>query len=793
MITAAELQVILGADTSQAERALKQVSSQIQSFGKNAASTGKMLSLGLTVPLALTAKSMIQAGMRAEQTSMAFTTLLGSSQKAGEYLRELSDFASHTPFDLAGLEDASRMMLAYGFSAERIIPILADVGDAVAGLGLGTEGIDRVIRSLGQMQQKGKVTAEEMMQLSEVGIAGWSYLAESMGLTTQEVMKLSEKGLIPAQQAIEAILSGMRKDFGGMMEKQSQTAGGAISNLKDELDRLVRSLSSLLIPTLTSLVKKITEVATSFESTPVEVQKLVLGIGGIAIAAGPALIAIGNLITAAEKLRGALMLFKGLALGELLLGGGSIAVIALSLATITNQVYRFSSQVSTGLASVQEAWKDTIDRIREGSSSANDALDAFGQRQEAVNEKAGLLGQGLLWLEEKLGGAKLRSSELSQTLLETSVSYKDYMSAMERAGLSAQAYNEQQWEVFKNLERQSAMTRFLKDDYIDLASGIDLTTSSTQTLTEYADELVNQYQGVMDSIKQIGQDMNAWVQQTASMVASGLDEWFRSVSGSASSLQQEIERLNEQIAEQKARLADTSDVENRKRLQERIAELQAELTQKTQELNRSQDQLKESTVRYEAALAMVDQIMGTNYYSTYLLEQGVQQLVDQYTRTGDLDAFKAGLQKIKDDGLAPMKSALQDAVTQAQQLYNKLMQLPKEIRVAIKVDVPPSIQLPTPTLPSTPTLPVPPTVSPGGLIPKQSGGPVQPGRVYLVGEKGPELFVPRAPGTIIPNGAEESLVININANVSQDIDLHMLADEVVYRIKHYRELSRVAL
>jgi hypothetical protein len=240
-------------------------------------------------------------------------------------------------------------------------------------------------------------------------------------------------------------------------------------------------------------------------------------------------------------------------------------------------------------------------------------------------------------------------------------------------------------------------------------------------------------------------------------------------------------------------LADTSDVENRKRLQERIAELQAELTQKTQELNRSQDQLKESTVRYEAALAMVDQIMGTNYYSTYLLEQGVQQLVDQYTRTGDLDAFKAGLQKIKDDGLAPMKSALQDAVTQAQQLYNKLMQLPKEIRVAIKVDVPPSIQLPTPTLPSTPTLPVPPTVSPGGLIPKQSGGPVQPGRVYLVGEKGPELFVPRAPGTIIPNGAEESLVININANVSQDIDLHMLADEVVYRIKHYRELSRVAL
>jgi len=787
MIKAADLQVQIGADTSQAEKGLNQVSSKLQAFSSKVSNTGKVLSIGLTAPLSLAAKSMIQAGVRAEQTSMAFTTLLGSSQKAGDYLKELSDFAAHTPFDLEGLENASRMMLAYGFNAEQIIPILTDVGDATAGLGLGAEGIDRIIRALGQMQQKGKVSGEEMRQLAEAGIGAWKYLAESMGLTTEEVMKLSENGLIPAQKAIDAILAGMRKDFGGMMQKQSETAGGALSNLKDELDRLARSLASVLIPTLTTVTKKITDFVQDVENAPIEVKEFGLAIGGIAIVTGPALIAIGNLIDAVNKLKTALGFLAGMSLGEILLGGGSIAIIGLSLATIINQVYRFSSQFSSNLANVGDAWSNLISRIRESSSSANEAIDSFNQQQDAVREHAGLVGRAILWLNDQLGGAKLKSDEIAQALLSSSISYEDYRTAMEKAGLSAQAYNEQQWEIAKGLERQDALTRFLKDDYIDLAGGIDLTTSSTQTLTEYANDLVNQYQGVMDSIKQISSDMDAWVKQTASMVASGLDEWFNKVSGSASALQNEIDRLNEQIAEQKAKLADTKDMEDRKRLQERIAELQGELNRKTQELNQSQDQLKESTTRYEAALAMVDQIMGTNYYSTYLLQQGVQQLVDQYTRTGDLDAFKAGLQKIKDDGLAPMKNSLQDAITKAQELYNKLMQLPSEIRVSIKVDVPPSIQLPTPMTSSSSSGAIPSSTI---AIPKQFGGPVQPGRVYLVGERGPELFVPKTSGTIVPN---EGLQVVINANVSQDIDIHHLADEVIYRLKHYRELSRVAL
>lgn len=791
MLTAAELQVIIGADTKGAEKGLDSVQKKLLGFSKSLVSTGKALSVGLTAPLSLAASGMIQVGIKAEQTRVAFTTLLGSAEEAGRYLEELADFASKTPFGLSELEDASRMMMAYGFSAEQVIPILRDIGDAVSGLGLGAEGVDRVIRALGQMQQKGKVTAQEMMQLSEAGIAGWRYLAESMGLSVSEVMQLSEKGAISAQKAIDAILAGMRKDFGGMMAEQSKTAGGAISNLKDELEKLSRSLSEEFIPYITKGAQKLTEFVESFRNAPEDTKKLALGLVAIAAAAGPTLIVLGKLIEIATKLRGVFLALAGLSL-EKLVSAGAVGVIIAALTAVSVHVYRFSRTFLGGIAEVQNAWTDFTRGLGKSADSANEALDAYNERQKEVADKGGLVGRALLWVSEKLQGTGVTANELAQALLNSSVSYEDYRSAMERAGLSAQAYNEQQWQILKNMEMESARTRFLKDDYIDLAGGIDMATESTQSLTEYADELVGQYEEVNRQIQDINQSMEDWLQHTASLVASGLESWFRDISSESSSLQSEIERLNEELAKQREKLKVTRDEDERARLQERIAELQKELAEKTKALSAAQTDLQQSTVRYEAALAVVDEIMGTNYFTTYQLEKSVQALVDEYTRTGDLDAFKAGLQKIKNDGLQPLQSALQGAISKAQELYNKLMQLPKEIRISIKVDTPPTITVPTPQYTPAPT-PITPPPPAGGLIPKQSGGSVFSGRAYLVGESGPELFIPNKSGMIIPNSDLSPVNVTVNASVSEHIDIEMLAREVVRAIQRNRSLARAAL
>ncbi|HHW13400.1 MAG TPA: tape measure protein, partial [Firmicutes bacterium] len=188
-----------------------------------------------SVGFGLAAKAGLDFNSRMQQAQIAFTTMLGDAEKAKSMLKELKDFADVTPFEFPELTDAAKKMLAFGFSAESIMPTLKAVGDAAAGLGLsGGEGVQRMIIALGQMSAKQKVSAEEMRQLTEAGVNGWKYLAEATGKSTAEVMKLAERGLIPADAAIKAIVRGMEKDFPNMMDAQSKSFAGLMSTLRDK-------------------------------------------------------------------------------------------------------------------------------------------------------------------------------------------------------------------------------------------------------------------------------------------------------------------------------------------------------------------------------------------------------------------------------------------------------------------------------------------------------------------------------------------------------------------------------
>jgi len=175
----------------------------------------------------------IAANASMEQTKAAFSTLLGSAETAGAFLKDLGAFAAATPFEFPELADASKKLLAFGFAAEDIIPMMTSIGDAVGALGGGKAEIDRVTMAMGQMSAKGKVSAEEMGQLAELGIPAWKMLADSMGLSTAEVMKLAEQGKITADQAIPALLAGMENTFGGAMQGQAMTFNGLMSTLAD--------------------------------------------------------------------------------------------------------------------------------------------------------------------------------------------------------------------------------------------------------------------------------------------------------------------------------------------------------------------------------------------------------------------------------------------------------------------------------------------------------------------------------------------------------------------------------
>ncbi len=256
---ARELKVKLGMDNASFKAKLRQSQNELNQFSsaiRNAFSFagGELIVDGIKRGLESTVTEGLNFNDTIQQASTSFKTLLKSSADATEMVNDLWDLAADTPLEFPALLTAAKRMLAFKFAASEVDDMLITIGDASSSLGAGAEGVNRITTALGQMQAKNKVSAEEMMQLSEMGINAWDYLADALGKTTAETMKLSEKGLIPAEQAIQVILDGMRRDFGGGMQDLSKTYSGLMSTLKDTTSQTMGQVMKPLFDDLTNTV-----------------------------------------------------------------------------------------------------------------------------------------------------------------------------------------------------------------------------------------------------------------------------------------------------------------------------------------------------------------------------------------------------------------------------------------------------------------------------------------------------------------------------------------------------------
>lgn len=255
------LRVVVTGESSDAQQALEQVGEQAdQTEGKLATLTRTLatwagrgaLAFGAVGAAAVTMG--VSTASQLEQVEVGFTTMLGSAQKAQKFMKELQDFAAATPFEFTELVGSAQRFLAMGFAAKDVIPMLTAVGDAVAAMGGSAESVDAVTRALGQMQAKGKVSGEELMQLTEQGIPALKILADSYGVTTTDMSKMIEKGQVLSDKAIPMLIKGLKdgtanvKGFGGMMEKQSATMQGKWSTFMDTLRMGLGNLAAKFLP-----------------------------------------------------------------------------------------------------------------------------------------------------------------------------------------------------------------------------------------------------------------------------------------------------------------------------------------------------------------------------------------------------------------------------------------------------------------------------------------------------------------------------------------------------------------
>lgn len=261
----ASMTIFIGGDNSDflkkweaTKRALR------KGLGQDALDASESIATGLAAAaagMAALGVASVKLASDMQSSRKAFTHLMGDAQQAEKFLADLASFAADTPFELPGIVNASKRLLAFGFAAQDIIPIMAAVGDAVSLMGGGQEAIDGVIRSIGQIQAKGKLSAEEINQLAERNINAWKYVAEELGVSVPEAMKLTEKGAVDSTTAINGIIRGMQREFKGGMEGLSKEIPGLLSTIKDNARSVMTEVGDSITKAL-DLQPKLQNLAT---------------------------------------------------------------------------------------------------------------------------------------------------------------------------------------------------------------------------------------------------------------------------------------------------------------------------------------------------------------------------------------------------------------------------------------------------------------------------------------------------------------------------------------------------
>lgn len=169
-------------------------------------------------------------GAQAEQTSVAFTTLVGSEEKAARILKEINDFAAKTPYGNLDLTDNAKTMLNFGVQADKVNGYLRQLGDIAAG---DKNKLGSLSLVFGQVTSAGKMSGQDLLQFINAGFNPLKELEKMTGKTYAELQDMMSKGQIGSDAVAAAINHATSEGgaFAGMSDKLSQTVSGKFSTL----------------------------------------------------------------------------------------------------------------------------------------------------------------------------------------------------------------------------------------------------------------------------------------------------------------------------------------------------------------------------------------------------------------------------------------------------------------------------------------------------------------------------------------------------------------------------------
>lgn len=308
-----------------------------------------------------------------QQLGVAFETMLGNKAKADKLMADAVDFAAKTPFQLTEVARGTKQLLAYKLSAEEVLPTLKALGDVSAGLSVP---IERLILNYGQVKTASKLTGRELRDFNMAGVPLISELAKNLNKSETAIQDMVSAGKIGFKDVENAFktMTNEGGHFANLMDKQSATITGKISNLYDVIDEKLNEIGTSSEGVINASIDSASYLVENYQAMAREIGGLVVSYGAYrgalitTVAVQKAVTKAGVYDIATKKLQRIATLKAIVAQNKLnvVMMANPYAIVAVGVATLTYALYKHITAQSEA-EQVQEALNN---RIKEQSELA---------------------------------------------------------------------------------------------------------------------------------------------------------------------------------------------------------------------------------------------------------------------------------------------------------------------------------------------------------------------------------------------------------------------------------------
>lgn len=694
-------------DNSNFLRKLREVETGVTNTSKEIEKNGlgiedmfnKMTKAAAAFGAGFTAKELIQNIIQVrgefQQLEVAFTTMLGSSEKANVLMAQLTETAAKTPFDLQGVANGARQLLAYGTSAEDVNETLIRLGNIAAGL---SQPLGDLVYLYGTTMTQGRLYTQDLNQFTGRGIPMIKELAKEFGVAESEIKGMVEAGMIgfPEVQKVIQNLTNEGGMFFNLMQEQSKTITGQISNIGDSFSMMLNDIGKANEGIINDALSSVSYLIENYE----KVGKILIELVGTYGAYRTALITI----SAIENLRyqATLAHMAGLTKMQAIITVLKTKTDALNVAMAKNPYVAVAAAVAAlGLGIYKLVTYQTE------AEKALERLDAAGKE----SEKAALSEQReLAKLNGELSSLKEGTDEYNTVKEKIVAGYSKYYDGLEeeinKVGLTEEAYKKltkaitdsygaRQYQKFKS-QQEDWLDNIMSDNlgkiqdrlyselgdkegaklYSEIYHAIleqrDLDAAIQDKLNEiqdkgtiFADSRIDTYISNIREAQKITEDLDGKAREKFGVTSINTsqqtaNEPFSTEGKSISQLEEEIKKAETSLASLKKALADGSGTKEAVDQQEAyIKSLQDTILEREKDL-RVINEVKTQISKLEKEQG--ETVSGSKEYNAL---------------QSRIDALRAKLPKTKSDKAAEDKQAKEQKEAE-QKLVDELLELRKK-------------------------------------------------------------------------------------------------------------------